>query len=507
VAKEGREGCLVPEGTEVSDVLWRSATDLAVELETGNISSVEITEALIERSRSVDESLSAYLKATPELALEQARSADERRARGRAASAFDGVPTAFKDIFVTEGVTTTAGSRVLESWIPPYDSTVVARCNAAGLPSLGKLNLDEFAMGSSTENSGFYTTKNPWDVTRVPGGSSGGSAAVVAAGGVPWAWGTDTGGSVRQPAALCGVVGVKPTYGLVSRYGLVAFASSLDQAGPIARTVEDAAALLEIVAGHDPLDSTSIPGGAPSLREGLDRGIDGMRIGIVAQFQGQGVEPGVRSKVEEAYTRLEKLGATLAEVSLPSFEHGLSAYYLIAPAEASSNLARYDGVRYGLRVESGDDIVAMTSRTRAEGFGDEVKRRVMLGTYALSAGYYDAYYGKAQMVRTLIISELRRAYEDVDLIVCPTSPTTAFKVGERTADPLSMYLSDIFTVPVSLAGIAAISVPCGLAPDDGLPVGLQVIARSLDEATMFRAAYAFEQDLGWIHRPEGRPPS
>ena len=489
----------------MGDLVWRPALELARALERGELSSSELLGALERRTDEVDGSLHAYLARTGERARAQAQEADERRAAGRPLSSFDGVPVAYKDIFVTRDVVTTAGSRVLEGWVPPYDSTVVARGNAAGLPMLGKTNLDEFAMGSSTENSGFYATANPWDLERVPGGSSGGSAALVAAGCVPWAGGTDTGGSVRQPASLCGVVGVKPTYGLVSRYGMVAFASSLDQAGPFARTVGDAAALLATVAGHDPRDSTSIPRDAPDLLTGIDAGIEGMRMGVVKEFHGDGMQPGVRARVEEAYTRLEKLGATLEEVSLPSFDFALSAYYLIAPAEASSNLARYDGVRYGLRAH-GDDIVSMISRTRDEGFGAEVKRRVMLGTYALSSGYYDAYYGKAQRVRTLIVQDLERAFETVDLIVCPTSPTTAFKLGERTQDPLAMYLSDLYTVPVNLAGNAAISVPCGLSPDDGLPVGLQVIARSLDEPTMFRAAHAFEQDLGWAGTPESRPP-
>jgi aspartyl-tRNA(Asn)/glutamyl-tRNA(Gln) amidotransferase subunit A len=487
------------------EVVWRSATELARALEAGDISATEITRALLERADQVEESIHAYLVRTPDAALEEARASDDRRPRGEAASPFDGVPVAYKDIFVTRGVPTTCGSRILDGWVPPYDSTVVGRCTAGGLPMLGKLNLDEFAMGSSTENSGFFASCNPWDLGRVPGGSSGGSAALVASGGAPWAWGTDTGGSVRQPASLCGVVGVKPTYGVVSRYGMIAFASSLDQAGPIARTVEDAAVLLGMAAGHDPLDSTSIPRPTPNWLEGIDAGVNGLHIGVVEEFVGGGVQPGVRARVEEAYRRLEKLGATIEEIALPSFDYGLSAYYLIAPAEASSNLARYDGVRFGLRSAEGDDVIAMTSRTRDEGFGTEVKRRIMLGTYALSAGYYDAYYGKAQKVRSLIISELERAYEKVDLIACPTSPTTAFRIGERTSDPLAMYLSDVFTVPVNLAGNAAISVPCGLA-DDGLPVGLQMIARSLDEATMFRAAYAFEQDLGWISSRESRPP-
>ena len=489
----------------MSELIWRSATDLAAALESGDVSSEEITTALLARADEVDEKLNAYLTRTPERALEDARASDARRASGETQSHYDGVPIAYKDIFVTKDVTTTAGSKILEHWVPPYDATVVARCAGAGLPMLGKLNMDEFAMGSSTENSGFGPATNPWDVTRVPGGSSGGSTSLVAAGGVPWSWGTDTGGSVRQPASLCGLVGMKPTYGLVSRYGMVAFASSLDQAGPITRTVEDAAALLQMAAGHDAADSTSLDAEVPHYLTGIDGGIAGMRVGIVTEFQGEGADPGVRARVDEAYTRLEKLGATLEEVSLPSFEHGISAYYLIAPAEASANLARYDGVRYGHRVAGADDIVSMTSRTREEGFGPEVKRRVMLGTYALSAGYYDAYYGKAQKVRTLIIRDLERAYEAVDLIACPTSPTTAFKIGERAADPLAMYLSDVFTVPVNLAGNPGISVPCGLSPDDGLPVGLQLIAKSLDEKTMFRAAYAFEQDLGWAGSEESRP--
>ncbi|MDQ4142928.1 MAG: Asp-tRNA(Asn)/Glu-tRNA(Gln) amidotransferase subunit GatA [Actinomycetota bacterium] len=488
----------------MTDLIWTSAVDLAKGLSSGDLSSEEMTRSFLDRSREVDPALGAYLEVTEEQALEAARDADERRAGGNARSHFDGVPIAYKDLFSTKGVRTTAGSRILENWVPPYDATVVARGHEAGLPMLGKTNMDEFAMGSSTENSAFGLAHNPWDPERVPGGSSGGSAAIVAAGGAPWAWGTDTGGSVRQPASLCGIVGVKPTYGWVSRYGIVAFASSLDQASPFTRTVKDAAALLEMVAGHDPMDSTSIPKPAPRLLEGIEEGIDGMRIGVVREFRGEGIQAGVRTRVDEAYERLSRLGASLEEISLPSFEHGISAYYLVAPAEASANLARYDGVRYGLRVP-GDDIVEMTSKTRDKGFGSEVKRRIMLGTYALSAGYYDAYYGKAQKVRTLIMKELEEAYSKLDLIVCPTSPTTAFKLGERTDSPLEMYLSDIFTVPVNLAGNAGISVPCGLSPEDGLPVGLQLIAPTLDEATMFRAAYAFEQDLGWIDSPESRP--
>ena len=490
----------------MAELHWMSAAELAGMLATGEVSAVEIAESLIARADAIDAELHAFLHRSDERLLAEARASDERRARGEARSRFDGVPTAHKDLFVTKGLVTTAGSRILEGWVPPFDGTLVARCDAAGLTLQGKLNMDEFAMGSSTENSGFGPSRNPWDTSAVPGGSSGGSSSLVAAGGSPWSWGTDTGGSVRQPASLCGLVGVKPTYGRVSRYGVVAFASSLDEPGPLARTVADAAALMEIAGGHDPMDSTSIPEPMPDLLGGIDAGIAGMRIGIVREFESaEGTQPGVRARVQEAYRRLEKLGAELVEVSLPSFEFGISAYYLVAPAECSSNLARYDGVRYGLRTD-GADVVSMTSRTRAEGFGDEVKRRVMLGTYALSAGYYDAYYGKAQRVRTLTIRDLERVYQDVDLIATPTSPTTAFKLGERTADPLSMYLSDVFTVPVNLAGNAAISVPCGTSSDDGLPVGLQLIAKALDEKTMFRAAYAFEQDLGWAGSEEGRPP-
>jgi aspartyl-tRNA(Asn)/glutamyl-tRNA(Gln) amidotransferase subunit A len=489
----------------MAELHWMSGTQLASALAAGDLTSVEITEALIARAEAVDPKIRAFMNRTDDRALADARAADARRSRNETLSRFDGVPVAYKDLFVTKDVVTTCGSRILEGWVPPYDATVVERSDRAGLPMLGKLNMDEFAMGSSGENSGFYPTHNPWDLERVPGGSSAGSAALVAAGGTPWAWGTDTGGSIRQPASLCGLVGVKPTYGLVSRYGMIAFASSLDQAGPLTRTVEDAAALLSIAAGHDSRDATSIPDAAPDYLEDIDAGIEGTRIGIVTEFQGAGSQPGVETKIDEAYKRLEKLGARLEEVSLPSFEYGISAYYLVAPAECSANLARYDGVRYAYRSGHGDDIVQMMSRTRAEGFGDEVKRRIMLGTYALSAGYYDAYYGKAQKVRTLTIRDLEHVYRSVDLIACPTSPTTAFKLGERTADPLAMYLSDVFTVPVNLAGNAGISVPCGLSPDDGLPVGLQLMAKALDEKTMFRAAYAFEQDLGLAGSAEGRP--
>jgi aspartyl-tRNA(Asn)/glutamyl-tRNA(Gln) amidotransferase subunit A len=489
----------------MTELHWLSATELADGLEGKEFTSVELAQALIDRTNEIEPRIDAFLQRTDERALEGARAADARRSKGEQLSRYDGIPVGYKDLFITKDVVTTSGSKILSGFSPPYDATVVARCTAAGLPMHGKLNMDEFAMGSSTENSGYKVTRNPWDLECVPGGSSGGSASVVAAGGVPWAWGTDTGGSVRQPASLCGLVGVKPTYGLISRYGMIAFASSLDQAGPLTRSVKDAAALIEMVAGTDPMDSTCVPSDPHDLLGGIEGGIEGMRIGVVKEFQGEGSQPGVRSLFEESLTRLEKLGATLQEVSLPSFEFGISAYYLVAPAEASSNLARYDGVRYGLREAEGTDIVKMMSRTRDVGFGDEVKRRIMLGTYALSAGYHDAYYGKALRVRTLIMRELEKAYENVDLIASPTSPTTAFRIGERTADPLAMYLSDVFTVPVNLAGNAGISVPVGLSADDGLPVGFQLIARSLDEATMFRAAYALEQDIGWAGSEAARP--
>ena len=490
----------------MSELHWLSATELAEGLERKEFSSEDIARALIARTDEVEPKIDSYLERTDERALTEARAADERRAKGEQRSRFDGIPIGYKDLFVTKDVVSTSGSRILEGFVPPYDATVVARCDAAGLPMLGKLNMDEFAMGSSTENSGYKVTRNPWNLECVPGGSSGGSAAIVAAGGTPWAWGTDTGGSVRQPASLCGLVGAKPTYGLISRYGMIAFASSLDQAGPLTRTVKDAAALIEIASGSDTMDSTCIPQDAPDLLSGIENGVKDMRIGVVKEFQSvEGASPGVMLRYNEALTHLEKLGASLEEVSLPSFDYGIPAYYLIAPAECSANLARYDGVRYGLRVADDTDIVQMMSRTRDEGFGDEVKRRVMLGTYALSAGYYDAYYGKAQKVRTLIMQELERAYSQVDLIVCPTSPTTAFRIGERADDPLAMYLSDVFTVPVNLGGNAGVSIPVGLSPDDGLPVGFQFIAKSLDEATMFRAAYALEQELGWAGSEAARP--
>ena len=449
----------------------------------------------------VDEHLAAIAGREPEIHAFNAVLADEARAAADAVDAtiaagddagpLAGVPVALKDNLCTRGIATTCGSRILEGWCPPYDATVVERLRAAGAVAVGKTNLDEFAMGSSTENSAFGPTTNPHDTARVPGGSSGGSAAAVAARFAPISLGSDTGGSIRQPASLCGVVGVKPTYGRVSRYGLVAFASSLDQIGPFAATVADAALVLDVIGGPDPLDSTCIPDTPPSFVDALSGGVDGVRVGIVEELtDADGVEPEVRDAVERAAAALETAGATVDRVSVPSTVYGISAYYLIAPAEASSNLARYDGVRYGLRVDA-EDVGAMNSLTRAAGFGPEVKRRIMLGTYALSAGYYDAYYGRAQRVRTLIIRDFARAFESHNVLLAPTAPTVAFKIGEKAADPLAMYLSDVCTVPSSLAGHAAMSVPFG-AGADGLPVGVQVLAPPLAEVVMLRVAQALE---------------
>ena len=415
---------------------------------------------------------------------------DRAIAEGKDPGPLAGVPIALKDNMCTRGIPTTCSSKILDQWRPPYDATVVTRLKAAGAIVIGKTNLDEFAMGSSTENSAFGPTRNPHDPTRVPGGSSGGSAAAVAAGFAAVALGSDTGGSIRQPAALCGVVGAKPTYGVVSRYGLIAFASSLDQIGPFANTVADAARVLEVIGGHDPMDSTSIPQPPPSLTDVLDRGVDGLRVGVVKELMGDGIDADVAARVRTAADALAGAGAKVDEATLPSALYGLSAYYLIAPAEASSNLARYDGVRYGLRV-TGGTTGEMYDRTRTAGFGAEVKRRIMLGTYALSAGYYDAYYGKAQKVRTLILRDFERAYEQFDLLLSPTSPTTAFELGAKTADPLAMYLSDVCTIPSNLSGHPAISVPFGTG-DDGLPVGVQILAPALGEVRMFQAAAALE---------------
>jgi len=470
-----------------------SARGLAAAVRSGERSARSVVEEHLETIRSGEPEIHAFNLVLADEALAAADEVDRQVAAGEDPGPLAGVPVALKDNLCTRGVPTTCSSRILEGWLPPYDATVVERLAAAGAVVVGKTNLDEFAMGSSTENSAFGVTRNPLDLTRVPGGSSGGSAAAVAAGFAPLALGSDTGGSIRQPAALCGVVGVKPTYGAVSRYGLVAFASSLDQIGPFARTVSDAALLLEAIGGHDPRDSTSIPEPAASLTEVLDRGVEGLRIGVIEELSGDGLEgiaDDVRSRLGEAASALDAAGATVETTSVPSTVYGLSAYYVIAPAEASSNLARYDGVRYGLRVDA-PNAGDMNTATRTAGFGDEVKRRIMLGTYALSAGYYDAYYGKSQKVRTLIVQDFARAYEEFDLLLCPTAPTTAFPIGEKTADPMTMYLNDVCTIPSNLAGHPAMSVPFGVG-DDGMPVGVQILAPAMGEPTMFQAAAVLE---------------
>jgi aspartyl-tRNA(Asn)/glutamyl-tRNA(Gln) amidotransferase subunit A len=466
-----------------------TALALSAAIRAGERSAVDVLDAHLARIEAAEGDVHAFNTVTVDRARAAAEAVDRRVADGEDPGVLAGVPIALKDNLCTRGVPTTCSSKILEGWIPPYDATVVERIHASGAVVVGKTNLDEFAMGSSTENSAFGPTRNPVDLTRVPGGSSGGSAAAVAAGFAPISLGSDTGGSIRQPAALCGVVGVKPTYGLVSRYGLIAFASSLDQIGPFATTVADAALLLEVIAGHDPADATSIPQEVPAITAHLDDGVAGLRVGLVTELMGEGIHPDVAARVREAADALAAAGATVEEVSVPAVTFGLSAYYLIAPAEASSNLARFDGVRYGLRVP-GATTNEMMVNTRTAGFGDEVKRRIMLGTYALSAGYYDAFYGKAQKVRTLICRDFAAAYERFDVLLSPTSPTTAFELG-AIHDPLTMYLNDICTIPTNLAGHAAMSVPFGSGAD-GLPVGVQILAPALGEVPMFRAAAALE---------------
>jgi len=471
-----------------------TARALAQAVRTGARRAGDVLEEHLARVAELEPRLHAFNLVTEEQARGAAAAVDAAVDAGRDPGPLAGVPVALKDNFCTRGIPTTCSSRILEGWRPPYDATVVTRLRAAGAVIVGKTNLDEFAMGSSTENSAFGPSRNPHDPARVPGGSSGGSAVAVAAGFAPIGFGSDTGGSIRQPAALCGVVGVKPTYGAVSRYGLVAFASSLDQIGPLAVDVTDAAIALETVWGHDPLDSTSITQPLEPVVASLDRGVDDLRVGVVTELtEMEGIAPEVQASVQRAAEALSEAGAKVDSVSVPSTIYGLSAYYLIAPAEASSNLARYDGVRYGLRTD-GDDVAAMNASTRDAGFGAEVKRRIMLGTYALSAGYYDAYYGRAQRVRTLIIRDFSRAYERFDVLLSPTAPTVAFELGAKTADPLAMYLSDVCTIPTNLAGHCAISVPYGTGAH-GLPIGVQVLAPALGEATMFRVARALELSL------------
>jgi aspartyl-tRNA(Asn)/glutamyl-tRNA(Gln) amidotransferase subunit A len=483
----------------VTDLCDLTGHEIARRIRDGEATASAVLESTLARAVAVDERVGAYLVRDEQRARAAAASVDAALGAGEWPSMVAGVPLALKDVLCTRGLRTTAGSRILEPFVPPYDCTAWARLKAAGVPLVGKTNCDEFAMGSSNENSAFGVVRNPWDLDTVPGGSSGGSAASVAAREAVWALGTDTGGSVRQPAALCGVVGLKPTYGRVSRYGLIAFASSLDHVGTFSRDVRDAATLLSAIAGHDPMDATSLPDPAADYGEGLDEGVRGLRVGVVEDWLTmEGVQPGVRDAVRAAVDRLERLGASVDAASLPHADYALSAYYLIAPAEASSNLARFDGVRYGLRVP-GRDAMEMNMRTRGAGFGDEVKRRIILGTYSLSAGYYEAYYGQAQKVRTLVIRDYEAAFERFDLLVSPTSPTVAFRLGERTQDPLAMYLSDIFTIPSDLSGTPAISIPCGLS--DGLPVGFQIMGPLQDERTVLRAAYALEEDLAFGARP------
>ncbi|EIE97895.1 Asp-tRNA(Asn)/Glu-tRNA(Gln) amidotransferase subunit GatA [Saccharomonospora glauca] len=486
----------------MTDLTRLSAAELAEKIHSREVSSEEVTRAHLDRISEVDSEIHAFLHVDADGALAAARAVDETIAAGEPASPIAGVPLALKDVFTTRGMPTTCGSRTLENWVPPYDATVTRKLREAGVPILGKTNMDEFAMGSSTENSAFGPTRNPWDRERVPGGSGGGSSASLAAFEAPLAIGTDTGGSIRQPAAVTGTVGVKPTYGGVSRYGLVAFSSSLDQGGPCARTVLDAALLHEVIAGHDPLDSTSIDAPVPPVvkaaREGASGDLTGVRIGVVRELSGEGYQPGVLASFDAAVAQLRELGAEIVEVSCPHFTYGLSAYYLIAPSECSSNLARFDAMRYGLRVSDDGEHSAeeVMSASREAGFGPEVKRRIMLGTYALSSGYYDAYYGSAQKVRTLIARDFTAAFEKVDVLVSPTTPTTAFRLGERVDDPLAMYLADLATIPANLAGNAAMSVPSGLSDDDGLPVGLQIMAPALADDRLYRVGAAYEAARG-----------
>ncbi|MXP20905.1 Asp-tRNA(Asn)/Glu-tRNA(Gln) amidotransferase subunit GatA [Gordonia sp. HNM0687] len=486
------------------EITGLSAADLAAKISARELSSVEATQAHLDRIAEIDDDLGAFLHISGAEALVAAKAADDAIAGGEAPSPLAGVPIALKDVFTTTDAPTTCGSKILEGWVPPYDATVTERLRAAGIPILGKTNMDEFAMGSSTENSAYQLTRNPWDTDKIPGGSGGGSAAALASFQAPLAIGTDTGGSIRQPAAVTATVGVKPTYGTVSRYGLVACASSLDQGGPCGRTVLDTALLHSVIAGHDPRDSTSIDAPVPDVvaaaRFGAEQDLSGVRIGVVTELQGEGYQSGVLESFRAALGVLTDRGAEVVEVSCPHFTYALGAYYLILPSEVSSNLARFDAMRYGLRIgddgaHSAEEVMAMT---RDAGFGPEVKRRIMIGTYALSSGYYDAYYGQAQKVRTLIARDFAAAYEQVDVLVSPTTPTTAFALGEKVDDPLAMYLFDLCTLPVNLAGVGAMSVPSGLSADDGMPVGLQIMAPALADDRLYRVGAAYEVARGPI---------
>ena len=479
---------------EMEQLTTLGVVDCRDGLACGRFSSVDLTRAFLQRIEQVDGRLHAFLRTTPTQALEAAAEADRTRAEGDLRPLL-GVPLAIKDVLMTTGIETTAGSRILEGFVPPYCATAVEKLKSAGAIILGKTNTDEFAMGSSTENSAFGPTLNPWDLGRVPGGSSGGSAAAVAAHEAPAALGTDTGGSVRQPAAFCGIVGLKPSYGRVSRYGLIAYGSSLDQVGPITRSVADAALLLEVIAGADPRDSTTMPVKAPAFSSALTGDIAGLRIGIPQEYFVEGIQPEVEEAVRSAIEQFASLGAEIVPVSLPNAELALPVYYLVATAEASANLARYDGIRFGLSAD-GETVFDHFRQTRGAGFGPEVKRRIMLGTYALSAGYYDAYYLKAQQVRTMIRQDFDRAFSQVDVLLSPTSPTTAFRIGEKVDDPLAMILTDIFTTSANLAGLCGISVPCGF-DGDGLPIGLQILGPPFGEEKILAAAYAYEQSADW----------
>ena len=479
-------------------MIRNSASEMAAKLVAGETTSVALTQAHLDRIAAVDTDVHAFLYVDTEGALAQAAAVDAKRAKGEKLSPLAGVPLALKDVMAQKGVPTTCGSKILEGWRPPYDSTVVANLKKNDIVILGKTNMDEFAMGSSTENSAYGPTHNPWDLTRIPGGSGGGSSAALAAFEAPLAIGTDTGGSIRQPAAVTGTVGVKPTYGGVSRFGLVAFSSSLDQAGPCARTVLDTALLHEAIAGHDPKDATSINAPVPQVVAAAKSGdVKGMKIGVVKELNGDGYQAGVRQRFEESLELLAKAGAEIVEVSAPNFEYALAAYYLIAPSEASSNLARFDAMRYGLRVgdKDGASAESVMNMTREVGFGREVKRRILLGTYALSSGYYDAYYGSAQKIRTLIIQDYAKAFAQADVLVSPTAPTTAFKIGEKSDDPIAMYLGDVATIPVNLAGICGMSLPAGLADEDNLPVGFQIMAPAMQDARLYQVGSALEAAL------------
>jgi aspartyl-tRNA(Asn)/glutamyl-tRNA(Gln) amidotransferase subunit A len=481
------------------DITTLSALDIARRVRAKTLTARAVAEAFLARARKLDPVVKAFLSLRPEV-LDEASALDARIARGEDPGPLAGVPIAIKDNMCVTGTKTTCASKILENYVAPYDATVIKKLRAAGALFLGKTNLDEFAMGSSTENSAFFTTKNPWDTTRIPGGSSGGSAAAVAARMAPISLGSDTGGSIRQPAALCGIVGLKPTYGLVSRFGLVAFASSLDQIGPFSANVADAAFLLQAIAGHDAADSTSVPRPVPDYAAALGRGVKGLRIGLPKEYFIAGIDPEVEKAVRAAVDALTSLGAEVTDVSLPNSSAGLSVYYVLAPSEASSNLARFDGVRFGHRSSKAENLLQQYEYSRDEGFGPEVKRRIMLGTYALSSGYYDAYYKKAQQVRTLIKRDFDQAFEKVDVIATPTSPTAAFKAGEKSDDPLQMYLSDVFTISCNLAGLPGLSQPCGFTKG-GLPIGLQLLGKPFGEETLFAAAAAYERATDWVRVP------